>query len=191
MPQASKGQTARALGLEGAVEQASPSEPVSPETAVAAAQDVAEGVVIPAGHLPYTATLNDYMTRQAIGDGDDTAAAWESILRDVMTADSVMDLLADSEAIHAEDIVNRAIKVHGVEFRKSDFGGEMPFYAVMDVEFEHNGERAAVTIGARRALAQLMRADTKGWFPMTCRVIRSERPTAAGNYPMWLGHPLT
>lgn len=190
MSQASKSQTAKALGLGGQAESDSRSEPTSAETTVAVPEPVAEGIVVPVGQLPYTATLTDYMTRQAASDGDDTAAAWESILRDVMTAESVMDLLNDDEAVHAEDIVNQTIRVHGVEWRKSDFGGEMPFYGVMDVEFPHSGERKAVTIGARRALAQLMRAETQRWFPMTCRVIRAERPTAAGNFPMWLGHPL-
>jgi hypothetical protein len=98
------------------------------------------------------------------------AATWE----DLFTAQHFKD--------HAGD------KVRVVTFRpsKSSYAGKLGWFLVCEVIWLETGEQDVLTVGGQMALAQLLNCWKRGDLPHDFEIVRKDKPTAKGFYPMRL-----
>lgn len=115
-------------------------------------------------------------------------AAVADIIAQIMSADSVDEVLADVSATGLLELIDIPIRIHGGKFNQSDFEAGAPWYALMDVERLDNGWRGLVTTGAQSVLGQIVRIAQLGGFPAAVKcVYATKNPTANGYRPIRLG----
>lgn len=108
------------------------------------------------------------------------------IIRRVLDANTVDDVLGGAGAIHARDYLGRPFALRAVKFNRSNYDGAGPqFYAVLEGADE-NGEKVVITCGARNVLAQAWKLDDMGALPVQVQLEEAPNPTEAGYRPMWL-----
>jgi len=121
----------------------------------------------------------------AKSDVDADEVSMEIIGR-ILNATTVDDVLGGQGAIHAEDFLNVPFTLTAVKFNPSDLGGDGPrFYAVLQ-GVDTDVQPVTVTCGAKNVIAQAWKLNDMGALPTLVQIQRSERPTAAGYYVMWL-----
>jgi hypothetical protein len=108
------------------------------------------------------------------------------IVRRILTTEDPESVFAEDSVYHARDLLERPLRVLGVRWFPSSYEGGPSVYAAMDAVLLDTGERVVVTIGAVRALAQLLRAQRDGLLPRDLVIRQTMRPTAAGYYPLYL-----
>jgi len=112
---------------------------------------------------------------------DDVAAR---ITARLLGADSAEELFGETKVLHARDYLNKGFELRSVEFRASDIEGEgFPFYAVLQIT-DDNGEVHAMTCGAKSVLTKAAIAAQKGFLPTWVKIVKSEKPTEAGYFPL-------
>lgn len=121
----------------------------------------------------------------------DAEAAQADIIAQVMSAESVDEVLADVTAASLSDWLDKPIKIWEGKFNRSEFEAGLPWYAVLDIEDLTTGKRHVCTTGAQTILAQLIRTAQLDGFPLACiPVYATKKPTARGYKPMRL-KPIT
>jgi len=135
---------------------------------------------------PALRQLDEWLSKFDVAGGD-TEMIVGDIIAQVLSAESLVEILEPPEAIHARDLLDVPIVIHGFKSQRSDYQEGSPRYAVMDVTREDTGQRVPVTCGAQQVLAQLVKALMMDAFPFRCAVVRAtKRPTDAGNWPIRL-----
>lgn len=128
----------------------------------------------------------DFMSAGKSSAVVDPQQAQLEIVRRILSADTVDDVLKQQEAIHASTVLGQALRIVGIRFQQSDFTEAGPdFYMLVDCVTD-NGEPFSVTCGAVNVMAQLWKLDQLGAFPLSAQIIETERKTKAGYTPMWL-----
>lgn len=108
------------------------------------------------------------------------------IIRRILDATSVDDVLGGAGATHARDFLGRDFALTGVKFNQSSFDSAGPaFYALLEGA-DGNGEKVAITCGARNVIAQAWKLRDMDALPVVVQLVESPRETAAGFRPMWL-----
>lgn len=134
----------------------------------------------------------------------DPKAAGLAIMQRIMDAETLDDVLNMSKTTGTDDLLDKQIVVLGAEWRKSSPGFEEGpgFYATMTYrDFDPAGveitsidgqtirvsakDRVA-SVGGQNVLAQLAVIKDKNFLPFACKVVKTEKPTARGFYPLWL-----
>lgn len=87
--------------------------------------------------------------------------AYRAIVEQILTSETVRDVLTPIEAVGARDMLDRPFALHAVDYRESEFEAGAPLYAVMQVQFTDDGERMVLTTGNQAMLAQLITLQTK------------------------------
>lgn len=120
----------------------------------------------------------------------DPAEVEQRIFDRMMSATTPEEVLGASSTTKADDVLGQNITVHGVNFLESDQKDGLGIFAVIDGTI--GKERHAITCGARTIVAQLMKFDFEGWFPVVVKINKSTKPTSNGYYPMELvpGDPI-
>lgn len=109
-----------------------------------------------------------------------------AIVQRILASESVEEVLAETEAIHARDVLGAALQITGYSFNNSTLGGDGPkFYMLIDC-VDDGGEAFKVTCGAVNVMAQLYRLAELGAIPGLFRIVESDKETSAGFRPMWL-----
>lgn len=121
-----------------------------------------------------------------ITDPEEAALA---IVERILKAETVEDVLTMAGALGADDVLNRPFLLHGCKWIKSAYEQGAPVFAVIDATFEDTGERTVITCGGRNVLAQIVQLDKLEALPRKVKLVRTERPTSNGFYPLWLTHP--
>jgi hypothetical protein len=99
-------------------------------------------------------------------------------------AGSAAELFGESEVLHGKDYVNRPFLLTRVEFRPSDIEGQgLPFYGVFTIS-DYDGESHVLTCGATGVVKKAAKASSEGWLPVWVKLVKSEKPTDAGYYPL-------
>ncbi len=108
------------------------------------------------------------------------------IIARILDATDVAGVLEGGGAIHARDYLDQPFTLTNVRFNKSSFDGAGPqFYALLEGATA-DGEKIAVTCGAKNVIAQAWKlADLKA-LPIAVELKQSPRPTAAGFHVLWL-----
>ena len=124
--------------------------------------------------------------------GDDTP---EFVDPEQASRDIVMQILAaeDVDAVFdiagttpCEEVLDRPLQIDQARAMRSAYDAGATMYLLLDVVDLETGESLKVTCGARNVMAQLYRITQVGKLPVRARISRTDRPTAAGYYPLWL-----
>lgn len=119
----------------------------------------------------------------------DPQQAMMDILRRTAEATSVDDVLGQSEATHARDVIGVPLVFQSFRVQESTFGGEGPdFYYLADC-VNRDGESIVVTCGAPRVMLQLWKLQQMEALPIELVIAELDHDTAAGFRPMWLERP--
>ena len=60
------------------------------------------------------------------------------------------------------------------------------FYLIVAAEVQGTGEQAVFSTGANNVVAQLLRANAEGWFPMACKVLETPSKSNPERSVQWL-----
>lgn len=108
------------------------------------------------------------------------------IIRRILDAETVDDVLGGAGAIHARDFLGRPFMLADVRFNQSSFESAGPaFYALLEGA-DTDGQKVVITCGARNVIAQAWKLRDMGATPIAVQIVESQRETAAGFKPMWL-----
>lgn len=118
-----------------------------------------------------------------IGDPQEAALA---IFNRIAAAPDVETLLQLQGTLTADDVIGRPLNIVSVEFRKSDYEEGSPVYALIRAADENGEELPPITCGGTNVVTQLAVAQQKGFKLPLVKIIRTEKPTARGFYPLWL-----
>lgn len=114
-------------------------------------------------------------------------AAVADIISQIMSADSVDEVLGDISATGLRDLVGVPLTVHGGKFNRSDYEAGAPFYVLLDVTRLDTGMRLNVTCGAQSVLAQIVRLIELDAFPLNLKCINARKsPSPSGYMPLRL-----
>ena len=61
--------------------------------------------------------------------------------------------------------------------------GGFPIFGVFSVA-DTSGETHVLTCGAKSVVQKLAKADAEGWLPRWLSIVKAEKPTRAGYYPL-------
>lgn len=146
-----------------------------------------EGYV--ASNHPAMIMLNNWLTeRGEVGNETDIAIA--EIVAQVLSADSVEEVLADHKAIGMRELLNVPLRIHSAKPLRSAFELGSPWFYYVECERLDTGQRIGVTSGAQTVIAQLVRIDMLDGFPCECMPMLSKgKPTVKGYWPYKLAFP--
>lgn len=156
-----------------------PSTQTAGEQGLAAAADRNELATAPSSAL--AAVLSVLAQVPAVED-DPTPRMMEAILN----AGSAADWESLFNAQHFKDSAGRRVRVHTFRVSKSEFPGGLGAFFICDVTMLDTGEETVMTIGSDMAMAQLLNCWKRGDLPHDFEVVKKDRPTKAGFYPMRL-----
>lgn len=138
---------------------------------------------------PGEAVLAEFLASAKGSIVQDPEQAMMDILRRTAAATTVDEILGQSEAIHARDVIGQPLVFRGYKVLESTKNGSGPdFYYVADC-VNRDGEELAVTCGAARVMLQLYKLQEIGALPLELVIAELDHETAAGNKPMWLERP--
>ena len=117
----------------------------------------------------------------------DPEEAARAIVARLLSAENEDELFGSRGAVHAEDVLNVPLTIRTVKWQRSSFENGASIYAVLEV-VDDNGEAFVVTCGSRNVMAVVLWLDTHGKLPTAYQVeiVRADRASAGGFYPMWL-----
>lgn len=111
-------------------------------------------------------TFIQWQVERASTTDEDQFAIMASIVAEIMDADSVEEVLREREALHARDIVNTPLILHGFELREGTYeDSQTGYYAAMTVSRPGADVTRIVTCGGMKVLAKLMKLDQFGEWP--------------------------
>ena len=115
-------------------------------------------------------------------------AAREIVAR-ILDAQDFDAVLSTGSSTKAEDVLDVPFVLRDVRFQASGFEDGPPVYALIEAVDPETGETLTITCGSRNVMAQALRLKQLGALPTpkAVRIFRTDRPTASGFYPMWLG----
>lgn len=116
--------------------------------------------------------------------GDGTGL--ESILAQLERADSPEMLASPWESVGGKAVLGHHLEVTTLKRLPSTYAGGLPFFLVVTAVDHTTGELVTFTTGAVSVAAQLVVAHAKGWVPLHCTLVESERETALGYKPQHL-----
>jgi hypothetical protein len=119
----------------------------------------------------------------AITDPDEAARA---IVTRILSAQTADDVLRVAGTLGADDVLGQPMVVHDVRWMKSAFDEGAGAFGVITITRGDDGQAETLTCGSRNVMAQIARLAQLKALPKECKLVRSEKPTSAGFYPLWL-----
>lgn len=89
-------------------------------------------------------------------------------------------------AAHFKESAGKRIRVHTIRVNDSQYEGKLGVYFLCDITFLDTGEDDVMSVGSEIAMAQLANCWRRGDFPHDFEIVKKDRPTKAGFYPMRL-----
>lgn len=140
-----------------------------------------EGYV--AANHPAMVMLNNWLTDH-VSVGNDADMAVAEIIAQVLSADSLDEVLADHQAISMRDLLGVPLRIHKVKPLRSAYEANAPWFFYCDVEKLETSERVGATTGAQTVVAQLVRVAMLNGYPFDCVPVNAtKKPTANGYWP--------
>lgn len=112
--------------------------------------------------------------------------AFESIVGAIMAAGDVADLDAPWRSQGGSELLGVPIVVRAIRKLPASYGEGLPWFLVVDAAIAETGELVTFTTGSVTVVAQLVSAWAKGWYPLACTLVESERESARGFHPQHL-----
>lgn len=130
--------------------------------------------------------LLEFMTAAQNQAPVDPQQAQLDIIRRILAGNSAADVLEQTSALHAADVLGDVLQIIGFTFNESTFDGKGPQFYMLIECVDADGEPFKVTCGAVNVMAQLFRLGQLDALPLKARITENEHATAAGYKPMWL-----
>jgi hypothetical protein len=156
------------------------------DPAWAAAKDV-EGKEVDL--YPGLSLLTTILAEVSTKPTSETKAAQNAIIMDVLSAETVEDVLADSSATPAEDVLDVPLKLNSVQYEKSDYAEGEPYYALLHVTRGDTGRDAVVSCGAQKVIAQALKLAQLSALPCEVVIRKAKKATRSGYFPLSLSKP--
>lgn len=127
---------------------------------------------------------------------DDSTDAYRQIISQILNAETVEDVLTDTEAVSLQTLHGQVIEIDRFDIRESEYEQGSPVYLTIHGRDVTTGEPFIANCGNQRVLAQLGRlgqihesnlaAGREPVFPVRVLVKRSPRPNKFGSFPLKL-----
>lgn len=89
-------------------------------------------------------------------------------------------------AAHFKDNAGKRVRIHTFRQSPSQYEGPLGVFFICDVTWLATGENDVLTIGSDMAMAQLLNCWKRGDLPHDFEIVRKDKPTRGGFYPMRL-----
>jgi hypothetical protein len=116
----------------------------------------------------------------------DDSDAYETIVSQLLAADTVDQLNAPWDTDAVEKLAGHQILIQDLTRRPSDFAGGLGMYLVAKGTDQGTGEKVTVTTGAVSVVAQLARAYFVGGLPIIAKWIIGDPSPRTGRRPQHL-----
>lgn len=111
-------------------------------------------------------TFIQWQVDRASTTDEDQYALMASIISEIMEATSAAEVMEERSALHARDIVNVPLLMHGFELREGTYeDSQTGYYAAITVSRQGSETTRIVTCGGMKVLAKLMMLDRFGEWP--------------------------
>lgn len=143
-------------------------------------------VIRQTGEIANADTINAYLTAileqlPMQDEGDATG-----ILSQIINAESVEDLDSPWQSAGMGKYNGYALEITSIKRMESDYEGGLGWYLLCEGTVMENGEYKAFSTSAVAAMAQLLIAWARGYFPYRVYVRIATKPTKKGFYPLHL-----
>lgn len=119
---------------------------------------------------PVMQVLVQWLATKASGTDDDTYAAYESMMAQIMGAEDIAQVLTEQTPLHGKEFLDKPFLLNGFEIREGEFEEGAPFYAVLNVTLPATQESRVITCGGWIVLAQLARMEQEGEWPLAMKI---------------------
>lgn len=138
-----------------------------------------------------TKTDKSELAKLLAGDAEiaiiDPAKAQKAIADRIMAAETLDDVFDMSGSDASETILNRTFKLTETpQVHKSGFEKGPGAYMVITAVFDDTGEVKTFNCGGVNVMHQMAKLQEFGKLDLTLKIIKAEKPTASGYYPLWL-----
>jgi len=114
---------------------------------------------------------------------EDPTPRMMAAIAEAPNAESWEDLFS---AAHFKDHAGKRIRVHTFRVNESQYEGTLGVYFLCDITWLDSNEDDVMTVGSDMAMAQLLNCWKRGDFPHDFEIVKKDRPTRGGFYPMRL-----
>jgi len=178
---------------EGIATATTPAEVVPASTAVHGGQVVGESAQpVPfdlARYGPAARNLIGYIAEKAKMTEDEDVVIAEQVAAQILGAETADDILDPFGTIKGQELLGRNLAVFGCRFLDTDFMQGFPWFVVADVEDPTTGKHFPVTMGGQRVVMQFAGLHRLGEWPQVMTLLRADKPTRKGFYPLRLERP--
>lgn len=127
-----------------------------------------------------------FILSDATPEFEDAEQASRDIVMQILQAADADEILEGAEVTPAKAMLGKPLRINGARAKKSAYEEGATMYVLIDAVDLGTGEVVKISCGSRNVLAQLYRTYQLNAFPLDCRILESERPTANGFRPLWL-----
>lgn len=119
-----------------------------------------------------------------LAEPPDAEATYRAIIEQILTAPDLETVLTISEAVRLTEIVDRPMRIHGINFNDSDFEQGAAIYVSIRAEMLDDGERIIANTSWQAAMAQLIWIQQRNMFPVDVIARNAKRQNRYGNFPI-------
>lgn len=130
--------------------------------------------------------LAQYLERDDYDDEAQAESGYRSIIEQIMTSETMEEVLTPPEAISARDVVGVPLVISAFHVNQSEYDVGSPYYLSMQATRGDTGESVVINTGNQRIMAQLIRLDQLNSLPAECYIRQSKRPNRHGSFPLSL-----
>lgn len=129
--------------------------------------------------------LGDQVELAVVEDAED---AQRQIVQRILSAESADEVLAAQETTPARELIDQPLQLEAVRWIRSNLPDQQGIgvFALVAAIHGATGDRHLITTGALQIMAQLLKLNQLGAFPVNAVIRQKDQPTAAGFRPMWL-----
>ena len=138
---------------------------------------------------PGDAILAEFLASAKGSVVQDPEQAMMDILRRTAAATTVDEVLGQTEATHARDVIGVPLTFRDFRVQESTYGGSGPDFYYLAECVNRDGEEVVVTCGAPRVMLQLWKLREMEALPLELVIAELDHETANGFRPMWLERP--
>lgn len=155
-----------------------------PKTEVAPARPENLPTFTNANNITYTLYPNmvrvvDYIKNSPKYGSGDNEALMDDMMGDILDSGDMDDVLKDDGSVGAEDVEGHTLMIHDIRYSDSDKADGAPFFAILIAHDQDTRKDVVVTCGARKLVAQAVRMEMIGSFPVAVQI--KSKTTRGGN----------
>lgn len=130
--------------------------------------------------------LGRYLSSEVDDVDIDSTMAYKSIITEIMTAESAMDVLTPPELTDARTVIDRPFQLTSASFNESEYEAGATHYVSLHGRWIDNNQRCVVNCGHQALMAQVIKLMEFGPLDYTVAIIENGKPNRFGNTPLRL-----